>query len=80
MEALRGGRANALTLTSSEGLDNLCALLDAGSRTLLAALPAFAPHPRIAAHARELGFRAVDTGAGDDGLLAGLLEWFAPRP
>lgn len=80
VEALRGGRANALTLTSSEGLDNLCALLDTGSRTLLAALPAFVPHPRIAAHARELGFRAVDTGAGDDGLVAGLLEWFASRP
>ena len=28
-EVLREGRAHALTLTSSEGLDNLCALLDA---------------------------------------------------
>ncbi len=79
-EVLRAGRAHALTLTSSEGLDNLCALLDAGDRKLFAQLPAFVPHPRIAEHARALGFDPVETGGADAGLIAGLLEWFAQHP
>jgi uroporphyrinogen-III synthase len=79
-EALRGNRVQALTLTSSEGLDNLCALLDPGARSLLQRAPAFVPHARIAQHARELGFQAIVTGSGDAGLVAGLLEWFASRP
>lgn len=76
-QALRDGLVQALTITSSEGLDNLCAMLDAGDRERLAGVPVFAPHPRIAAHARALGFEAIDTGSGDAGLVAGLLEWFA---
>jgi uroporphyrinogen-III synthase len=75
LAAVREGRANALTVTSSEGLDNLWAMLDAQGRALLARLPTFAPHPRIAAHARALGFDARETGPGDAGLVAGLLEW-----
>jgi uroporphyrinogen-III synthase len=79
-EVLREGRAHALTLTSSEGLDNLCALLDAGDLHRLQQLPAFVPHPRIAEHARSLGFAPVETGGADAGLIAGLLEWFAHHP
>jgi len=79
-EVLREGRAHALTLTSSEGLDNLCALLDAADVRRLRQLPAFAPHPRIAQHARELGFDPVETGGADAGLIAGLLEWFGQHP
>lgn len=79
VEALREKRAHALTVTSSEGLDNLFAILDAEGRALLLRIPAFAPHPRIADHARAMGFRAVATAGGDAGLVAGLLEWFAPR-
>lgn len=79
VEALRGKRAHALTVTSSEGLDNLLSILDAEGRALLAGIPVFAPHPRIADHARELGFHAIATAGGDAGLVAGLLEWFAPR-
>ena len=78
-EALRAQRVHALTITSSEGLDNLCALLDADARTLLTAVPAFVPHARIAAHARALGFTARVTASGDAGLVAGLLEWSASR-
>lgn len=78
-DALRARRVHALTVTSSEGLDNLCALLDRDARALLAALPAFVPHPRIAEHARALGFAAVATDNGDAGLIAGLLEWSASR-
>jgi len=72
--AVREGRADVLTVTSSEGLDNLVALAGADAATL-ARLPTFAPHPRIAAHARALGFDARETGPGDAGLIAGLLEW-----
>lgn len=79
-EVLREGRAQALTLTSSEGLDNLCALLDAEDLRLLQRLPAFAPHPRIAAHARASGFTGVETDGADAGLIAGLLQWFGQHP
>jgi uroporphyrinogen-III synthase len=79
-EVLREGRAHALTFTSSEGLDNLCALLDADDLYRLRQLPAFVPHPRIAEHARDRGFVPVATGGADAGLLAGLLEWFALHP
>lgn len=79
-EALLRGGLHAVTLTSAEGLDNLWALLPVAARERLAALPAFVPHPNIAAHARELGIVAVVTGPGDAGLVAGLLEWFARHP
>lgn len=78
--ALREGHAHALTLTSSQGADNLWAALDAEARANLSRLPTFAPHPRIARRARELGLAVVETGAGDAGLIAGLLEWAARRP
>ena len=79
-EALREGRADALTLTSSEGLDNLCALLDADDLRRLRQLPTFVPHPRIADHARTRGFVPIETGGADSGLIAGLLEWFTRHP
>ena len=79
-EVLREGRAHALTLTSSEGLDYLCALLTAEDLELLRRVPAFVPHPRIAQHARKLGFVPVETGGADAGLIAGLLEWFGRHP
>lgn len=80
IEVLREGRAHALTLTSSEGLDNLCTLVGADALALLQALPVFVPHPRIAAHAQQRGFRAIATAGADAGLIAGLLEWFASHP
>jgi len=78
VEALRQARAHALTLTSAEGVNNLMAALGAEGRELIAKLPAFAAHPRIAERARVHGLAAVETSGGDGGLLAGLLDWFAP--
>ncbi len=79
-EVLAAGRADALTLTSSEGLDNLCTLLGGDALRALQRLPAFAPHSRIVAHARTKGFTAIATGGADAGLVAGLLEWFSTHP
>lgn len=74
-EAFRDGRIHAVTITSSEGMDNLWALADDATRAAWRACPTFVPHPRIAAHARERGLSVVETAGGDAGLLAGLLEW-----
>ena len=51
VETLREGRLHASTFTSSEGLDNLVALLDAEALRRFKAIPAFVPHPRIAERA-----------------------------
>jgi len=76
--AWRAGEIDALTLTSSEGLDNLWELFDGPSRPSIAATPSFVPHARIAEHARTLGFgHVVVTAPTDAGLLASLLEYFA---
>lgn len=80
VDAVLAGRVQATTLTSAEGLDNLCKLLPAPARARLARAPAFVAHPNIASHARDLGFTAIVTGAGDAGLVAGLLEWFVAHP
>lgn len=78
-ETFRDGRVDAVTITSSEGLDNLWALSDAAMRAAWRRCPTFVPHPRIAAHARELGLDVVETAGSDAGLIAGLLEWAAAR-
>jgi uroporphyrinogen-III synthase len=78
--AWRAGEIDALTLTSSEGLDNLWQLFDDASRSSMAATPTFVPHSRIAESARTLGFYHVTvTAPTDAGLLASLLEYFASK-
>ncbi|MET0205269.1 MAG: uroporphyrinogen-III synthase, partial [Casimicrobiaceae bacterium] len=78
--ALGEGRVHAVTITSSEGLDNLLAAVGDAGRASLAKLPVFVPHPRIALHAGERGLTAIVTAGGDAGLVAGLREWFASHP
>jgi uroporphyrinogen-III synthase len=78
-EAFREGRVQAVTITSSEGLDNLWALADEATRTRWRACPTFVPHPRIAGRARDLGLSVIETAGGDAGLIAGLLEWAAAQ-
>jgi uroporphyrinogen-III synthase len=77
VEAWRERRVDAITLTSSEGLDNLWEMLDSYGRTALAATPAFVSHPRIAerAHALKLA-HVVVAEATDAGLIASLLQYF----
>ncbi len=70
-------QVQAITVFSRETLDNLLELL--GEQADVArALPIFAPHRRIAQHALAQGFsKAVETAPGEDGVLAGLVEYFA---
>lgn len=69
---------HAVTITSSEGMRNLYEMIGEPGRVFLRDTPLFAPHPRIAAVARELGCSVViDTAPGDDGLMAALERHFA---
>jgi uroporphyrinogen-III synthase len=78
LAAWQAHELNAVTVTSSEGLHNFCALIGEVGRAWLEKTPLFVPHTRIAATARELNLRVVvQTAQGDDGLLAGLQQWFA---
>ena len=78
VETWRHGGIQAVTVLSSEGLDNLFTLLGAGNADLVRATPLFAPHPRIAERARGLGVAAaIATEAGEAGLVRGLVEYFA---
>jgi uroporphyrinogen-III synthase len=77
---LARGEADALTLTSSEGVGNLWNVLDAASRECLRHLPAFTTHPRISAAARERGLVVIESTSGDTGLIGRLLEWFSRHP
>jgi len=71
---------HATVATSSEGLRNLFVMLGKSGEPLLQHTPLLVPHPRIAAVARELGCReVVETAAGDEGLIAGLLQQFAAK-
>lgn len=68
---------DALTLSSSEAVRHLAAELQGQAGTALFDVPVFAPHPRVAASARDAGFRAVVlTGAADAGLIGGLSAYF----
>ncbi|MDR1423284.1 MAG: uroporphyrinogen-III synthase [Azoarcus sp.] len=74
--AARGG-ADALSITSSEGVDNLVRIVGVGNIGRLAATPVFAPHPRIAARCRMHGLgRIIATGSGDEALLRALIAFF----
>jgi uroporphyrinogen-III synthase len=79
-EAFHNRAIDAVTITSSEALDNLWSLANESIRAAWRACPTFAPHPRIVARARELGLAVVATAGGDAGLIAGLLEWAAAHP
>jgi uroporphyrinogen-III synthase len=72
------GEMNAVTVTSSEGLRNLWEMVGDSGRAWLENTPLFVSHERIAEVARKLGFnRVIVTAAGDDGLVAGLQDYFS---
>jgi uroporphyrinogen-III synthase len=72
------GRLDAVTVTSSEGLRNLIDMVGKLGQTWLKKTPLFVPHERIATLARAIGCHEVIlTGPGDDGLIAGLMEYYS---
>ncbi|MBS1160839.1 MAG: uroporphyrinogen-III synthase [Proteobacteria bacterium] len=73
LDAWRAGRLDALTVSSSEGLRHLLAMLDGEGRAFLYDTPLFVPHARIAENARALGLdKIILTDAADAGIIAGL--------
>ena len=76
LELLRAGKVNALSAMSSDAITNLMPLIPVAERNLLLfMLPVYASHERIAATARDAGFRnVIETQAGDAGLITALLD------
>ncbi|HUQ25157.1 MAG TPA: uroporphyrinogen-III synthase [Burkholderiales bacterium] len=71
------GGVDAVTVSSSEGLENFVTLVGAAQLT---ATPLFVPHARVAARARELGAREVAVaGAADAAVLERLVAYFHER-
>ncbi len=76
LSLLRNMGLDALTISSSEGLRTLLALLDTEAFERLRALPVFVPHQRIAEIAGELGLqKCILTEPADAGILAGLCKY-----
>lgn len=73
-DARTDARIDAISVTSTEILDQLARVLGEAGRAWLQATPLFVPHPRIAAAARAYGIGDVRlTASGDEGLIAALL-------
>jgi uncharacterized protein HemX len=71
------GEVDAVTLSSSQALDHLVALLGAAR---LAAKPLFVNHARVAERAREAGIpERIIAGPSDDELAEALVAYFGPR-
>jgi uroporphyrinogen-III synthase len=78
VQAWSRGEVQALIVTSSEGLRNLYELIGETGRKHLVHTPVFAPHPRIASTARELGLSSIIvTAPGDVGLVNAIAQHFA---
>jgi uroporphyrinogen-III synthase len=72
------GKLDAMILTSSEGLRNCFDMVGHLGQAWLKKTPAFVPHARIAEQAKVLGLaQVIPTEPGDDGLLTGLMQYFA---
>ena len=79
LSLLRNKGLDALTISSSEGLRTLLALLDTEVCERLRALPVFVPHQRIVEVAGELGLqKCILTAPADAGILSGLCEYHWP--
>ena len=73
----RWQHVHAVTISSSQGLDNFVTLVGAAR---VAAMPLFVPHERVAARAREQGAQeVVVSGAADAAVLERLVAYFHER-
>ncbi len=77
LDAWSRRQVDAVVVTSSEGFRNVFEMVTSAGHAHLLGTPLFAPHPRIAQAARDLGVRTVVvTGPGDEGLLEGMARFF----
>jgi uroporphyrinogen-III synthase len=77
LEAWSRGGVHAVTVSSSEGLDNFVTLV---GEKHLAAIPLFVPHERVAARARQHGAQEIIVaGASDAAVLERLVAYFDGR-
>lgn len=77
LAAWRRGEVHALVVWSAQALDNFSAM---GGDELIAGLPVFVPHERIANQARSHGAQeVVVAAASDDQLLERLVAYFDAR-
>lgn len=77
LKAWARNELHAIVVTSSEGLRNLFEMVGKLGQMWLRNTPLIMPHPRIAETARGLGLgNVVVTEAGDEGIIAGLCEYF----
>jgi uroporphyrinogen-III synthase len=76
LEAWADGKVDAVTVFSSEALDNLVGML--GEERLRAAA-LFVSHARIAEHARGHGLAALVAGPGDADMVRRLVAYFDER-
>lgn len=77
MKAWARSELHAIIVTSSEGLRNLFDMVGKLGQTWLRKTPVFAPFPRIADTARDLGLSVViETEPGDQGIVARLAQYF----
>lgn len=76
MELSRNGQMDALVVTSSEGLRLLYSPVEKEFVDILAEIPIFVPHARIAELAESLGIRhIVRTAADNPGIVAALCAY-----
>ena len=72
------GELDAITVTSSEGGENLLVMLAPNALAVLGQTPIFVPHPRIAARMRADDCpNVIETAGGDAGLITGMSAYFA---
>jgi len=78
LAAWEAGGVQAVTVSSGEGLDNLCAMIGERGLARLRATPLFVPHARIAGQAARLGLGPAHVaGPGDREMLAALVAYFS---
>ena len=78
LAAWADGALHAVTVFSSDSLENLFAILGGPGETPLRNTPLFVPHARVAEHAARLGVReAIVAGAGDGEMVERLVAYFA---
>jgi uroporphyrinogen-III synthase len=72
------GSVHASILTSAEGIANFWDCLSPSGRIAMQTIPAFVPHPNVAAAARSQGItNVIDCGPGDEALLLALNHYFS---